>query len=50
MDYITDMTRYPLAVKLNICLKKISAVPLTGGKHINGHLIVFGPESYILQP
>ena len=50
MIYIlTDMTRMPRAVKDNICWKKQSAVPLTGGKQINGAETLRGPASYTFQ-
>jgi len=39
-----------LAASPNICLKNISAVPQAGGRHISGHLIVFGLESYTFHP
>lgn len=44
------MILYPLAAKPNTCLKKTSAVPLTGGRHMSGHLTVFGLESYTFHP
>lgn len=39
-----------MAARPNICLKKISAVPQTGGRHMSGHLTVFGLESYTFHP
>lgn len=47
---LTDIILYPFAAKPSTCLKKISAVPLTGGRHISGHLMVFGLESYTFHP
>lgn len=49
-NLLTEITRNPLAAKPMICLKYMSAVPLTGGKHTSGDLTVFGPESYTFQP
>lgn len=43
------MTLTPLAASPKTCWKNTSAVPDTGGRHINGQLTDFGPLSKILQ-
>lgn len=47
---LTAITLMPLALSAKTCLKKISAVPLTGGKHTKGAFTLLGPESYIFHP
>lgn len=43
---LTEMTRYPHPLRASTCWKKTSAVPLTGGRKMIGHLMLFGPASY----
>ena len=43
------MTLNPAVDNCNNCLKKTSALPLAGGKHMSGHFICLGPVSYIVH-